>query len=86
MYTHQYRTKITIRGFFFIFADIYNYYRQHDSNLSLNPEIVLKPNNFRKTRLSEYSNAMHNRTVFYHEDFINDFRCFSILVSKVADS
>jgi hypothetical protein len=32
-------------------------------NKNLNPECTYKWHNMRKTRLSEYSNAMHNKTV-----------------------
>ena len=50
-------------GYNHLFLRFITYYSQHDTNLELNPEIVHKPNNMRKTRLSEYSNAMHNKTV-----------------------
>lgn len=36
----------------------------YDLNLLVNPEIAKKQHNIQLTTISEYSNAMHNKTVF----------------------
>lgn len=36
----------------------------HQLNLLVNPEIARKQHNIQLTPISEYSNAMHNKTVF----------------------
>ena len=46
-----------------------SYHRNHDSaqyelNLKMNPEVARKRHNIQSTPISEYSNAMHNKTVF----------------------
>ena len=46
-----------------------SYGRNHDMShyelsLKMNPEIAKKQHNIQSTPISEYSNAMHNKTVF----------------------
>jgi hypothetical protein len=42
---------------------------QHELNLLMNPEIKKKQNNIQLTPISQYSNAMHNKTVFVNPKF-----------------
>ena len=44
---------------------------KYHSTLTTNPEIVDKDNNMRRTQISEYSNALHNRGVFINPRFLS---------------
>ena len=41
------------------------------STLQINPEIGGKDNNMRRTQISEYSNALHNKGVFINPRFLS---------------
>lgn len=41
------------------------------STLAINPEIAGKWNNMRRTQISEYSNALHNKGVFINPRFLS---------------
>jgi hypothetical protein len=41
----------------------------HELNMLVNPEVRRKNNNIQLTQISEYSNAMHNKTVFVNPKF-----------------